>query len=382
MEIAIFGGGIAGLMAAVTLRAQGHRCRIYERTSQRCETGMGFILMPEGIRCLEGFGVHLDGSLQGVSLHRYCCRNEAGEILHQQAMPAGAHGFRRRDLISALSRAMPKDEILVFGSELEGFRFDETGRVLEACLSSGQRVTADLYVAADGHRSRARELLFPGWNESPAQVFELVGLARCHSTCHWAGADFNKFHASNGSVALGVLPVDHEHLVWYLQFDTRRYLCPGEIQDTAVTAKSRHDFVQQLVGHWSDPIRHLLSITDFSRVHLWRPVDSDLIPSFYRKNLVLLGDAAHPLLPFTSQGVSSAIADAVTLAKALSAHKVYAKGVSSNGDYSRIDLESSLAAYSDERRAQCAPYIAKGRELSRQFLSQTAASHCWLPIAQ
>jgi len=46
MEIAIFGAGIAGLMSAITLRVQGHRCRIYERMRQGNETGMGFILMP------------------------------------------------------------------------------------------------------------------------------------------------------------------------------------------------------------------------------------------------------------------------------------------------------------------------------------------------
>ena len=59
MEIAIFGAGIAGLMTAITLRAKGHRCRIYERMRQGQETGMGFILMPDGIECLQSFGVKL-----------------------------------------------------------------------------------------------------------------------------------------------------------------------------------------------------------------------------------------------------------------------------------------------------------------------------------
>ena len=49
MDIAIFGAGVAGLMTAIALRAQGHRCHIYERMRQGHETGMGFILMPEGI---------------------------------------------------------------------------------------------------------------------------------------------------------------------------------------------------------------------------------------------------------------------------------------------------------------------------------------------
>ena len=47
MNIAIFGAGIAGLMAGITLRSQGHGTRIYERARRGHETGMGFILMPE-----------------------------------------------------------------------------------------------------------------------------------------------------------------------------------------------------------------------------------------------------------------------------------------------------------------------------------------------
>ena len=106
------------------------------------------------------------------------------------------------------------------------------------------------------------------------------------------------------------------------------------------------------------------------RVHLWRPVETELIPQFHRANLALAGDAAHPLSPFTSQGVSSAIGDAVALAKAVDA---VAKGEST--------LESALSGYSLERHAKCAPFVAKGRELSRDFLAPLTAKSLLLPIA-
>ncbi len=379
MEIAIFGAGIAGLMTAITLHSQGHRCRIYERLRQSHEAGMGFILMPEGIACLERFGVHLTGTLRGAPLHGYCCRNEDGEILHEEAMPTGARGFRRRDLIAALVQALPKNDAVIFDAELDRFSFDKTGRVMEARLTSSEGIQADLYVAADGHRSKARQALFPDWPESPAQVFEIVGLARCHDTCRWAGENFNKFHGRGGGLALGVLPVGNDHIVWYLQFDARRYPPPVENADSGPCPKIRREFVEKLVGHWADPIRHLLAITDLSGVHVWRPIDTDLIPHFNRGNLVLAGDAAHPLLPFTSQGVSSAIADAVALAKSLTTNS---ETTHAEVLHPEADLNQALASYSTERYAQCFPYIAKGRELSRHFLSHRTASHTWLPIAR
>jgi aspartate/methionine/tyrosine aminotransferase/2-polyprenyl-6-methoxyphenol hydroxylase-like FAD-dependent oxidoreductase len=369
MDIVIFGAGIAGLMAGIALRAQGHRCRIYERMRQGQDTGMGFILMPEGIECLQSFGVKF-GEQSGAPLEKYCCRNSAGQGLYEQPLPAGTRSIRRRDLVAALMRALPADGAPIFDAELAGLDFDAAGNVTQARLNTGAIAKADLYVSAEGIRSRARQALFPGWPSPEAQVLEVVGLVRCQKTVRWAGGNFSKFYAANGGIALGTLPVDAEHIVWYVQFDSKRFPPPPETNGGA--AQARKAFVTSLIGDWADPIPHLLSITDFSRTHLWRPLDTDVVPRFYRGNLVLVGDAAHPLSPFTSQGVSSAIADAVSLAEKLGKAK----------EIVAPELEHALSSYSAERREQCAPYISKGRELTRHFLSPQIGSTVLLPIAQ
>jgi aspartate/methionine/tyrosine aminotransferase/2-polyprenyl-6-methoxyphenol hydroxylase-like FAD-dependent oxidoreductase len=370
MEIAIFGAGIAGLMSAIALRAQGHRCQIYERMRQGQETGMGFILMPDGIECLQSFGVDLSGENSGAPLQRYFCRSSSGQILYEQPLPAGTRSIRRRQLIDALMRALPAGDTPLFDAELAALDFDVTGNVTQARLNTGASVKADLYVSAEGIRSRARQALFPGWPSPQAQVLEIVGMVSCRSTVRWASNNFNKFHAVTGGIALGTLAVDSEHVIWYLQFDSQRFPQPAE--DAANFAETRRKFVTSLVGEWADPIPHLLSIADFSRTHLWRPLDTDLVSAFYRGNLVLVGDAAHPLSPFTSQGVSSAVADAVALAENLHPENVKTPS----------DLDRALARYSTERREQCAPYVAKGRELTRHFLTPEIGSTILLPIAE
>jgi cysteine-S-conjugate beta-lyase len=370
MEIAIFGAGIAGLMSAITLRAQGHTCRIYERMRQGQETGMGFILMPDGIECLQSFGVSLTGENSGAPLQRYFCRSSSGQILYEQPLPAGTRSIRRSQLIGALMKALPVDSTPRFDAELAAFECDDTGNVTQARVNTGANVKADLYVSAEGIRSRARQTMYPGWPSPPAQVLEIVGMVRCKNTVRWASNNFNKFHAVTGGIALGTLAVDSEHVIWYLQFDSQRFLQPEE--DAAHFAEMRKQFVTSLVGDWAEPIPHLLSIADFSRTHLWRPLDTDLVPAFYRGNLVLVGDAAHPLSPFTSQGVSSAVADAVALAENLRPENVKTPS----------DLEHALSRYSTERREQCAPYVAKGRELTRHFLTPEIGSTILLPIAE
>ncbi|HKD81872.1 MAG TPA: aminotransferase class I/II-fold pyridoxal phosphate-dependent enzyme [Candidatus Angelobacter sp.] len=364
MNIAIFGAGVAGLTGGIALGAQGHRCRIYERTRECYETGMGFILMPEGIDCLQSLGVKLSGEHSGAPLHRYLCRDSAGKVLYEQPLPAGTRSMRRRDLIAALIHALPAGSAPIFNAELASLEFDTNGNVVSAQLNTGETVKADLYISAEGIRSRARQALYPGWPSTQAQVLEIVGMARCESAACWASHTLNKFHDPNGGLALGTLAVDAEHVLWYLQFDSKRFPPPPEKNGDFV--ERRRQFVQQLVGDWVEPLPHLVSITNFSRTHLWRPLEAELIPRFHRGNLALVGDAAHPFSPFTSQGVPSAIHDAVALSEAIQTEP---------------DLETALARYSEERRAQCAPYIAKGREITQHFISPQTGRTV-LPIAQ
>src|SRR5262245_48199515 len=188
MDIAIFGGGIAGLMCAITLRAHGQHCRVYERSSQAQEAGMGFILVPEGIACLQSFGVHLTGDVQGTLLNRYYCRDSAGEIVYEQALPGGTRGIRRRDLTNALMRALGDGEVVVL-ADLDELELDKDFQVTSAKLRQREgvrQITADLYIGAEGINSRARQAIFPDWPATPDRVHEFVGLVRCDKAVNWA----------------------------------------------------------------------------------------------------------------------------------------------------------------------------------------------------
>jgi salicylate hydroxylase len=366
MNIAIFGAGIAGLTCATTLRKQGHHCAVYERDRLAHDAGMGFILMPEAIASMDRLGILLTGDSSGVPLERYICRDIAGKVLYEEAMPPGSRSIRRRELISALVHAAEINNAIRFDAGLASLEFDEQGHATAAVLSSGERIAADLFVGADGVRSRARQALFPNWPAHRARVLEVVGLVRCAKTTHWAKHNLNKFHAAKGGLAVGILPVDADHIVWFLQFDSLRFPPPCS-RDAG--SREWRDFVQKLAGEWAYPVAHLLAITEPPLMYNWYPLDTDLTPYFHRNNLVLAGDAAHPLSPFTSQGVSSAIADAVALANAVPA-----------GNETR-SLLKGLESYSAQRRRQCAPYLTKGRELVQKFLSPVSKNTVMLPLA-
>ena len=357
MNVAIFGAGVAGMAAAAALSALGHHCRLYERCASRLGAGMAFILMPEGLQQLQAQGMWLD---EGMPLHRYLHRDAQGRVLAEMPMPRGARCVLRRHLLQALARAVPTEALVTAEGGLAHLELDAAGRVARARLESGYAVEADLYVAADGVHSQARASLFPHWHSPPARVFEVVGLVEDDETARQAGHDFNKFHDPRGGLAFGLLPAHRHTLVWYLQFDARR-LPSHELP----SASGLRAWLASCVGSWAPAVVRALAWADASQMHLWRPVDADPVPCFHRGNLVLLGDAAHPLLPFSSQGCGAALRDAEALARCLQQGP-------------RLDV--ALARYSRERRHACLPYVKQGRAIAERFLAPGAGGAA-IPVA-
>ncbi len=366
MHVAIFGAGIAGLMNAIALQSRGHKCALYERSRLSHDLGMGFILMPEAVARMEQLGIHLTDDCGGIPLDRYICRDSHGKVLYQEAIPGGSRSIRRRELVHTLVEAANLHNTVHFDAELDHLEFDENGRTLAAVLNSGERIAADIFVAADGAHSRIRRALFPHWPTKRARVVNIVGLVCCPTATRWAGRSFNKFHAAIGGLAVGVLPVDHDHIVWFMQFDSYRFHPPGNHD---ASGEDWREFVLKMSGTWAFPVPSLLATTASSDMHVWSPLDIDLVPTFHYNNVILAGDAAHPLSPFTSQGVASAVADAVTLANVLPATN------------EKKLLEKALDLYSRQRQQQCARHLDMGRELAQRFVAPVNGRSFKLPLA-
>ena len=106
-----------------------------------------------------------------------------------------------------------------------------------------------------------------------------------------------------------------------------------------------------------EPVPTYLAGADYGSAHLWNPPDADLPHRLHCANAVLVGDAAHPLLPFTSQGVSAALEDAIILADRLAPVV--------GGD---AMLSDALGDFSETRRKFIEPYIAEGRRILESFV--------------
>jgi 2-polyprenyl-6-methoxyphenol hydroxylase-like FAD-dependent oxidoreductase len=208
----------------------------------------------------------------------------------------------------------------------------------------------DLLVGAEGWRSVLCEALNPGYRRPQSRVREIVTSTLMPRLAKQIGGDFIKTVFADRALAFGLLAPSADHVIGFLQYDAERY-SPGR----DATAADLGRFLRTLLEDAPEPVRTYVEAADLTTAHVWSPPDADLPPRLHCANAVLIGDAAHPLLPFTSQGVSAALEDAVLLADCLAAD---------GGD----GLTGALAAFARKRRRGLAAFIEGGRRILSSFL--------------
>ena len=129
-------------------------------------------------------------------------------------------------------------------------------------------------------------------------------------------------------------------------------------------------FLRRHFGGWNPLLERVLAELVPGGAHLWHTTDLDPLHQLHRDNVVLLGDSAHPMLPFTSQGSSSALEDALRLAALL-------RGTNGGNP---AELRDALKRYSDLRRPELVPLLEEGRELRRLFLDPTSTPIPMVPL--
>jgi salicylate hydroxylase len=302
-RVAVIGAGIGGLTAAVALAQRGVRCVIFERAAALPITGHGIQLSPNAVAVLHrlGLGPALAGAVRPeVRELRRWQDNEIIASTGLQRYDAPYCTLRR----AALSRALLEAARRAHGPAAVRFGHrcvEVRGTMLR--LDDGTRHRADAVVGADGLHSLVRGVLTRDQvRYSGYAVFRAVLPAERAS---WLTAP------PRVTVWLG----PGQHCVCY-PIDGGRYLnvvatVPAPVPPAAAREISGSDLVSAYAG-WHPAVRGLLAVA--GRFDLHGLYDRPALPEWHRGRLVVLGDAAHPMLPFIAQGAAQAIEDAEALA--------------------------------------------------------------------
>src|ERR1700677_4159974 len=183
MKIAIAGGSISGLAAALTLNCVGHEVQIYERSAHALRgQGGGVVVLRRMLRFLEHHGHYCREMITGPT-HRRRFIGADGSVIQDEpeTLPFSSWDAVYRSLCSMLPA-----QCIHYGHEVTGFEQDEHG--VNVRFDDGQTVRTDVLIAADGTGSRLRSQLFPDYGSSFAgniawrgivdeAAFEAAGIA-------------------------------------------------------------------------------------------------------------------------------------------------------------------------------------------------------------
>jgi 2-polyprenyl-6-methoxyphenol hydroxylase-like FAD-dependent oxidoreductase len=309
--IAIIGGGIGGLTAALSLLRAGFDVHVYERVSTLREVGAGVIISPNATRILHRLGLAEPLARLGVQpaewLHR---RWDDGRVVLRVPLAeatVAAFGYpqyqcHRADLHAMLASAFPADRLHT-GHGLIGIA--ERDDRVEAEFDNGTRIRADMLVGADGIHSAVRAALLGPDNPRFTGCIAYRGLVPPERLRHldlgaaiqvWMGPGkhFVHYPVQAGRLLNFVCLIEQDS--WRRESWTDR----GEVADALAAYADWHPHVRAIIESVED-------------MFIWALFDRPPLPRWSVGRMTLLGDACHPMLPFMAQGAAQAIEDAATL---------------------------------------------------------------------
>jgi salicylate hydroxylase len=310
LQVAIIGGGIGGVAAAIALRQRGIDAYVYEQALALTEVGAGLALQPNGVRMLRRLGFGDDVARWGARWIDPQFRRPDGTLVAPM-WPAGVgakieiYGMHRADLLRVLLARLPEDAVRT-DHRCIGFEQDEQQAVLS--FANGARVAADVVVGADGIHSTLQHNVTPPSAPLPSGSVAYRGVVSAASVGWPAGAMRNWLGSGKHFL---VYPVRANQLVNYVgfvptdQLTKESWSAPG---DPAALAR-------EFAG-WDPMVEAIIANVDTT--FWWGLYDREPLPTWTRGRLTLLGDAAHPMLPHVGQGANQAIEDGVALATVLS----------------------------------------------------------------
>jgi salicylate hydroxylase len=345
-SVAIVGGGIGGLAAALSLLHAGLDVQVYEQAPALGEVGAGIQISPNASRLLHrlGLGPALDRTgVHPVGVHQRrwddgCTLQWAplGEAM-EAAFGAPYYHFHRADLLHALADALPAKRVQL-DHRLTGFQ--DLGDRVELTFANGARAEASVLVGADGIHSTVRAALFGPEQPRFAGCTAYRGLVPAERLAHlglevaahnWMGPGGHFVHYFVAGGRLMNFVAIKERETWTRESWTDR----GEVAEALAVFEGWHPTVRAIIGAADETF-------------LWALFDRLPLARWSVGRVTLLGDACHAMLPFMAQGAAQAIEDGAALATCLM--QVGADGIS-----------AALARYEALRL----PRVTRVQEMSR-----------------
>ena len=366
-KIAIIGGGIGGLTAALALLKRGLDVDIYEQAPELKEVGAGIQISSNGTRVL--FALGLEDALKRVQVQpskRQIRHWRTGETWNwfdlgqvtQQRYGTPHVMLHRGDLHGLLADAVRNLKPDAVHLNKRCGALAQSAERAEVTFTDGETVTADYVIGADGIHSKIREFLFGpdkpeftgcvAWRglvpmqQLPPHIAPLLGT-------NWLGPHGHVLH----------YPVRRGEIMNFISFVERddwqieSWVTQGSKDELANDYRDWHEDVHAIIRNIETPYK-------------WAMMVRGPMPRWSEGRVTLMGDACHPTLPFLGQGGVMAIEDGYVLAACLQKYL--------------DEPERAFARYEDIRRERTAAVVRKSHENRRSAFSPALADQSQVAV--
>jgi salicylate hydroxylase len=353
-RIAIVGGGIGGLAAALAFLRRGIDVEVYEQTHELRELGAGVQISANGTRILHALG--LKEALEKVQVSpagkaiRMWNTGQTWKVFELGMESIERYGssyvtVHRSDLHDMLARALlqAKPDVIRFGYKCVDL--DQTSDAVELGFANGEQTTAKLVIGADGLHSVVRDNLFGAAKPQFCGIVAWRGVVPIERVppgiawnigTNWIGPGGHSVHYPlRAGTLLNVVGL-RERTDWTVE----GWNVPGTIEEMLNDFRGWHGDLHALFRCIDVPYKWALAL---------RPV----MATWSKGRCTLLGDACHPMVPFLAQGATMALEDGFVLARAIEKYP--------------HDHETAFARYEAARRARANNVVAASSDMIARF---------------
>lgn len=311
--ILIAGGGIGGLAAALGLARKGFRSIVLEQAPELGEIGAGIQIGPNAFHAFDWLGVGDAARAKAVYIDHLVLMDAVRDE-RVAAIPLD-EPFRRRfknpyavvhraDLHMVLLDACRASDLIELRTSSSVERYEQDGASVTVTLGNGGRLTGSALIGADGLRSKVRAQVVGDAQprvsghttfRSVIPTEQMPDDLRWNAATLWAGPKCHIVHypLKGGKVFNLVVT------------------CHNDAAEAVAGVPVTKEVVYEGFSHIADRPKRIIERGENWK--LWVLCDRDPTPNWVDGRVVLLGDAAHPMLQYLAQGACMALEDAVNL---------------------------------------------------------------------
>lgn len=340
-DIAIIGGGIGGLCAALSLQQKGHRVNLFEAAKELKPVGAGIGVGSNSLQALVKLGVGEKVMRQGNVLSKMIIQSHSGKSLNEVDFASLSKEFgmenitiHRADLQSVLLNGLQEGTVHLNKRYVD---FSQDSHDVTVFFEDGDSIRADLVIAADGVHSLFRKTLIEDSSERYAGY-----------TC-WRSVVSVKEDVLQSDIStetwgrhgrFGIVPLARNQVYWFA--------CINASRDDTDKANYKTQDLLSIFKDYPHPIPEMIQSSNDNQLLHDDILDIKPISQFAFGNIVLIGDAAHATTPNMGQGAGQAMEDVLFLTACLEQH---------------YDLLEALQGYQDKRVLRSKKVIKMSRQI-------------------